>query len=80
LFYWLYMTIKRKRKNQDKVLIEEFKQIKSYQAELEKLEAHLKEIETKLMDMIRQMNESKEKDKELRKNIEILARKMQKRW
>ena len=43
------MVLKKKKKNKEEILIEEFKKrIKSYQAELSKLELHLKEMEAKM--------------------------------
>jgi hypothetical protein len=75
------MILKQKRKNKDEKIIGEFKEkIKECEAELLKLEEYLKQIEIKLVKIVRQMDESRERDKDLRKKIEILVRKMQNRW
>ena len=81
MFSYNSMTLKQKRKNKDEKIIEEFKEkIKGCETELVKLKDYLKQLETKMIEIVRQMHESRGRDKDLRKKIEILLRKMQARW
>lgn len=78
--YYL-MVLKKRKNNKDKILIEELKEkVKSCEAELVKLKEYLHEVEAKMIDIVRQMHDSRDRDKELRKKIEILLKQMQNRW
>jgi len=75
------MVLKKRKNNKDKILIEELKEkVRNCGAELVKLRAYLHEVEAKMIDIVRQMHASREKDRELRKKIEILLKRMQSRW